>query len=121
MSGKVIKKSGWQRRKERVRKKVHGTAERPRLSVFRSNKHTYAQLIDDSAKRTIAAASSENNTLNADAKANKTEKAKKVGAIVAELAIKSGVTSVVFDRNGYLYHGRVKALAEGAREAGLKF
>jgi large subunit ribosomal protein L18 len=121
MAGKVIKKSGWQRRKERVRKKIHGTAERPRLSVFRSNKHTYAQLVDDVASTTLASVSTENKALKVDAKANKTDKAKQAGVLVAELASKSGITSVVFDRNGYLYHGRVKALAEGAREGGLKF
>ncbi len=119
MAGKVIKKSGWQRRKERVRKKVRGTAERPRLTVFRSNRHTYAQLVDDTSSTTLAFISTENKAL--DAKGNKTEKAKNAGKLVAELAIKGGITSVVFDRNGYLYHGRVKAMAEGAREGGLKF
>ena len=119
MAGKASNKSGWQRRKERVRKKVHGTAERPRLSVFRSNKHTYAQLVDDTTSRTLATISTENKAL--DTKGNKTEKANNAGKLVAELAIKSGINSVVFDRNGYLYHGRVKALADAASENGLEF
>ena len=102
--------------KFRIRKKVVGTAERPRLSVFRSNKQIYAQVINDKAGVTLAAASS----LGFE-KMNKTEQAKKVGLLLAEKAKAAGVESVVFDRNGYLYHGRVQALADGAREGGLKF
>ncbi len=102
--------------KYRVRKNVNGTAERPRLSVFRSNKQIYAQVINDVTGTTVAAASS----LGLEAMP-KTEQAQKVGTLVAEAAKKAGVSSVVFDRNGYLYHGRVKALADAAREAGLNF
>jgi len=103
--------------KRRIRKKVTGTTAVPRLSVFRSNKQIYAQLIDDSTGKTVAAASS----YKAKANGNKTEQAASVGKAIAEKAIKAGVESVVFDRNGYLYHGRVKSLADSAREGGLKF
>ena len=102
--------------KFRIRKKIVGTAERPRLSVFRSNKQIYAQVINDKAGVTLAAASS----LGFE-KMNKTEQAKKVGLLLAEKAKVAGVESVVFDRNGYLYHGRVQSLADGAREGGLNF
>ena len=102
--------------KFRIRKRVNGTAERPRLSVFRSNKQIYAQVINDKAGVTLAAASS----LGFE-KMNKTEQAKKVGLLLAEKAKAAGVESVVFDRNGYLYHGRVQSLADGAREGGLNF
>ena len=102
--------------KFRIRKSVNGTAERPRLSVFRSNKQIYAQVINDLTGTTLAAASS----LGLE-KLGKTEQAQKVGARVAEKAKAAGVEKVVFDRNGYLYHGRVKALADAAREGGLKF
>ena len=102
--------------KFRIRKKIVGTAERPRLSVFRSNKQIYAQVINDKAGVTLAAASS----LGFE-KMNKTEQAKKVGLLLAEKAKAAGVVSVVFDRNGYLYHGRVQSLADGAREGGLNF
>ena len=101
----------------RIRKGVKGTAETPRLSVFRSNKEIYAQLIDDLAGHTLAAAS----TKGAAKSGNKTEQAKLIGAAIAQKAQEAGISAVVFDRGGYLYHGRVKALAEGAREAGLKF
>jgi large subunit ribosomal protein L18 len=106
--------------KKRIRKIVSGTVERPRLNVFRSNKQIYAQLIDDMSGKTLMAVSS----LNKDfvgAEGTKTEMALKVGKAIAEKAIAAGITSVVFDRNGYLYHGRVKQLAEAAREGGLKF
>jgi large subunit ribosomal protein L18 len=96
---------------------VNGTAEQPRLTVFRSNCQIYAQVIDDAKGVTLAAASS----LAIKDKMTKTEKAKKVGALIAAAAKKAGVEKVVFDRNGYLYHGRVQALADAAREAGLKF
>ena len=102
--------------KYRVRKNVNGTAERPRLSVFRSNKQIYAQVINDVTGTTLASASS----LGLEAMP-KIEQAQKVGALLAEKAKAAGITSVVFDRNGYLYHGRVKALADAAREGGLNF
>jgi len=110
------------RRHVRVRQKVSGTASRPRLSVFRSLNHIYAQVVDDDLGQTIAAASSLDKDLKAkvDGK-NKTEVAKLVGQLVAERATKKGITMAVFDRGGYKYHGRVKALAEAAREAGLAF
>ena len=106
--------------KSRVRTVVSGTAERPRLSVFRSNKQIYAQLIDDVQGITLAAASSSDKAI-AGAEGSKSEKAAMVGKLVAEKAVKAGITEVVFDRNGYLYHGRVKQLADAAREGGLKF
>jgi len=106
------------RRHRRVRRKVAGTAERPRLAVYRSNRGISAQLIDDVAGRTVAAASSQDKSL---AKKARAETPAAVGKLVAERAGKAGITSVVFDRGGYLYHGRVKALAEGAREGGLSF
>jgi large subunit ribosomal protein L18 len=106
--------------KQRIRKVVTGDAQSPRLSVFRSNKGIYAQLIDDVTGKTLVAASSADKAI-ADTKANKIDQAKMVGKLVAEKASNAGITSVRFDRNGYLYHGRVKSLAEGAREAGLKF
>lgn len=104
----------------KIRKKISGTAERPRLSVFRSNKDIYAQLIDDIAGRTLASASSKDEAI-ASQEIKKTESAKLVGKALAEKATSAGVSSVVFDRSGYLYHGRVKNLAEGAREGGLVF
>ena len=103
--------------KAAIRTKVSGTAERPRLTVFRSNSQIYAQVIDDVKGVTLASASS----LGIKDKMTKTEKAAQVGKAIAENAIKAGVTEVVFDRNGYLYHGRVQQLADAAREAGLKF
>ena len=109
-----------QRRHRRVRKKVRGTAERPRLAVFRSNHHIYAQLIDDVAGRTVAAASTADESIKGGSTGN-IEAAKKVGALVAERGKAAGVTKVVFDRGGFLYHGRVAALADAAREAGLEF
>ena len=102
----------------RVRKKVNGTTERPRLNIFRSNKAIYCQIIDDLKGHTLVAASS---LENQDLTGTKTEIAKEIGKIIAEKAQAVGIESVVFDRGGYLYHGRVKALAEGAREGGLKF
>jgi large subunit ribosomal protein L18 len=105
--------------KRRIRKKISGTAQLPRLTVFRSNKQIYAQLIDDTNGVTLASASSYNN--KATEKLNKVGQAAVVGKEVAEKAIKSGIQAVVFDRNGYLYHGRVKSLADSAREGGLKF
>jgi len=107
------------RRHKRVRKNVAGTAERPRLAVFRSNSGIEAQLIDDLAGKTLAAASSLH--LKKSFKGNKTAQAAEVGKTVAEAAKNAGVETVVFDRGGYLYHGRVKALADAAREGGLRF
>jgi large subunit ribosomal protein L18 len=110
------------RRQSRVRRKVTGTAERPRLNVFRSLQHIYAQVIDDSAGHTLASASSLDAGLrDSGDEVAKTEMAKRVGTLVAERAKEAGVTTVVFDRGGYKYHGRVKALANAAREAGLEF
>ncbi|MBA3346946.1 MAG: 50S ribosomal protein L18 [Actinobacteria bacterium] len=108
-----------ERRHRRIRGKVSGTAERPRLAVFRSNKGIFAQLIDDANGRTIAGASWLG--LAKSFKGNKIEQAAEVGKAVAAAAKKAGVETVVFDRGGYLYHGRVKALADGAREGGLEF
>lgn len=105
--------------RKRIRKVVKGTAQRPRLAVFRSNKQIYAQLIDDLSGKTILAASSSDK--GAEIKGPKVEQAKNVGKLLAEKAVAAGLTEVVFDRGGYLYHGRVKSLAEGAREGGLKF
>ena len=108
------------RRHLRVRKKVHGTASRPRLNVFRSSKHIYAQVIDDLKGATLAAASSLDKELGI-ANGGNVEAARKVGALIAQRAKEKGIEAVVFDRGGYVYHGRVKALAEAAREAGLQF
>ena len=109
-----------QRIKSRIRKIVAGTPEQPRLSVFRSNKEIYAQIVDDVNGVTISAASSRDKEISS-AKGTKSEIAALVGKAVAEKAIKAGVEKISFDRGGYLYHGRVKSLADGAREAGLKF
>jgi large subunit ribosomal protein L18 len=113
---------GRERRKLRIRRKISGTVERPRLTIFRSAKHIYAQVVDDAAGNTLAHAS----TLSADVRtaldeATKTDAAKKVGQAIAKALLAKGIDKVVFDRNGYLYHGRVRALADAAREAGLKF
>lgn len=102
----------------RVRKKISGTTERPRLTVFRSNKWIYAQIIDDTVGMTLAAATSREASI---AKATKSEMAAAVGKLLAERALAAGVSAVAFDRSGYLYHGRVKSLADGAREGGLQF
>ncbi|MBV7391361.1 50S ribosomal protein L18 [Enterococcus sp. AZ103] len=107
-----------QKRHMRVRKQISGTAERPRLNVFRSNKNIYAQLIDDVAGVTLASASALDKDISGG---NKTEQASAVGKLLAERAIEKGIKVVVFDRGGYLYHGRVQALAEAARENGLEF
>ena len=107
------------KRHKRIRGKISGTAERPRLSVFRSEKHIYAQLIDDVAGRTLVSASSVEKGF--EGLGSNKEAARKVGKTVAERAVKAGIEEVVFDRGGYIYHGRVRELAEGAREGGLKF
>ena len=119
---KLSRRQSVGRRHQRIRKKVSGTPERPRLSVFRSNNHIYAQVIDDVAQHTLAAAS----TLDSDVRQELTTTATRdassaVGKLVAERALAKGINKVVFDRGGNLYHGRVRALAESAREAGLNF
>ncbi len=118
----MAKLTGRQRRKFRIRSRITGTEERPRLSVFRSGRHIYAQVVVDAEGKTLAAAS----TLSRDLKGTleedvKSDAARKVGALIAKMCLAKNIDKVVFDRNGYLYHGRVKALAEAAREAGLKF
>jgi large subunit ribosomal protein L18 len=115
---KLTTRQARERRHRRVRGKVVGTAERPRLAVFRSNRGVFAQLVDDSSGKTLAGASW---VTVKGLKGNKTDQAKAVGKALADAAKKAGVETVVFDRGGYLYHGRVKALADGAREGGLKF
>ncbi|MEE4605737.1 MAG: 50S ribosomal protein L18 [Desulfobacteraceae bacterium] len=122
MGSMNIRQQARLKRKKRIRKKIYGTAERPRLSVFRSSRHIYAQIIDDTAGRTIVAAS----TVDQQAKEapkfkNKVAAANFVGKIVGERALNQGIKKVVFDRNGFLYHGRVKSLSEGARKTGLVF
>lgn len=114
------KSSARQKIRYRIRKKISGAAAKPRLSVFRSNTDIYAQLIDDTQGVTIASASSKQKDIAAQ-KAPKTEKSKLVGAAIAAKAKDLGITTVVFDRSGYIYHGRVKAVADGAREGGLQF
>ncbi|WP_378186789.1 50S ribosomal protein L18 [Aquimarina sp. W85] len=106
--------------RKRIRGTVSGTEQRPRLSVYRSNKEIYAQIVDDVTGVTMVAASSRDKDI-ASASGNKIEKANLVGKALAEKAVKAGIETISFDRGGYLYHGRVKSLAEGAREAGLKF
>jgi large subunit ribosomal protein L18 len=108
-----------QKIKSRIRGKISGTATRPRLSVFRSNKEIYVQLIDDTQGSTLAAASTRDKDYTRSG--NKVEQGKAVGLSIAKKAVEKGISEVVFDRGGYLYHGRVKAVAEGAREGGLKF
>ena len=121
MSSAKQRRDARMRRHARVRKNVRGTAERPRLAVFRSNKHISAQVIDDRAGRTLVAASTYEPDLRAMGSTSGKEAAARVGALVAERARAAGVERVVFDRGGYLYHGRVAAVAEAAREAGLEF
>lgn len=113
---KVLRRA---RIKKSIRKKIQGTAERPRLCVYRSNKEVYVQVIDDLSGKTLMSASSKDKDFSVEG--NKVDVAVEVGKSLAEKATKAGIEQVVFDRNGYLYHGRVKALAEGAREGGLKF
>ncbi|HCU69277.1 MAG TPA: 50S ribosomal protein L18 [Desulfomicrobium sp.] len=116
---KLSREEARKNRKTRIRKKVNGSPERPRLVVYRSNKHIYAQIIDDLAGATLASASTL--SLEGDNTRLTVENAKLVGKKVAEEAIKKSITSVVFDRNGFVYHGRIKAVADGAREGGLNF
>ncbi|CAM3934717.1 50S ribosomal protein L18 [Mesobacillus zeae] len=120
MITKADKNATRKKRHARVRAKLSGTAARPRLNVFRSNKHIYAQLIDDVKGVTLASASTIENELNLESTCN-LEAAQKVGELVAKRAVEKGVSEVVFDRGGYLYHGRIQALADAARENGLKF
>jgi large subunit ribosomal protein L18 len=117
MNSKV---SARQKIRYRIRKKISGSAQRPRLSVFRSNRDIYVQLIDDATGVTLAAASSKQADIAAQ-KVNKVEKGKLVGSAIAKKSEELGIKDVVFDRSGYIYHGRIKAVAEGAREGGLKF
>ena len=118
MITKPDKNKSRKKRHNRIRNKLSGTAECPRLNVFRSNTNIYAQIIDDVAGVTLASASSKDESIE---KGSKSEQAAAVGKLIAERATEKGVSQVVFDRGGYIYHGRVKALAEAARESGLKF
>ncbi|MEO1415427.1 MAG: 50S ribosomal protein L18 [Bacteroidota bacterium] len=120
MAGTAKKVLRRNRIRRRLRTRIKGTAERPRLSIFRSNKQIYAQIIDDVNGVTLVSCSSRLNELNLQSE-SKTDTSKKVGTKLAELAKEKGVETVIFDRGGYKYHGRVKALAEGAREGGLQF
>jgi large subunit ribosomal protein L18 len=117
----AAKDEGRERRKRRIRKKISGSGDRPRVSVFRSSKHIYVQAIDDSKGSTLATVSTLSTGVKDSLEGNKTDEAKAVGAALAKVLKDKGIEQIIFDRNGYLYHGRVKALAEGAREAGLKF
>ncbi|HAG81180.1 MAG TPA: 50S ribosomal protein L18 [Cyanobacteria bacterium UBA12227] len=119
---KLTRKESVQRRHRRIRGKVEGTAERPRLAVFRSNQHIYVQVIDDNLQHTLAAASTLEPTLKSDLKSGSTcEASAAVGKLIAQRSLEKGISKVVFDRGGNIYHGRVKALADAAREAGLDF
>ena len=109
------------RRHRRVRKKLHGTAERPRLAVFRSNKHIVAQLIDDDTGHTLAAASTTEAEQRSSGAGSSVDAASRIGTLIAERAKAAGIEKVVFDRGGFIYHGRIAALAAAAREAGLEF
>jgi len=122
LSSQEAKKSARLKRQVRVRKKIRGTTARPRLNVFKSARHIYAQLIDDMTGKTLVSASTLLDEVSSGLKyTGNIEAARKVGAAVAKLALAKEITAVVFDRNGFLYHGRVKALAESARESGLNF
>ena len=120
MLKKIDRNSNRVKRHQRVRRKISGTTSRPRLNVYRSNTNIYAQIIDDLNGTTLVAASTLDKDLNLESKSNKLA-AKTVGEAIAKKALEKGIEEVVFDRSGYIYHGRVKELAEGAREAGLKF
>lgn len=119
----IIQNHARDRRRKHIRKRIYGTSEKPRMVVFRSNKHIYAQLVDDNEHKTITSASTCSKELSKEINkaSSKTEKAKIVGKFLAGLAKDKKIEAVVFDRAGYLYHGRVKALADGAREGGLQF
>jgi large subunit ribosomal protein L18 len=117
-----LKKQARVKRKKRIRKKIFGTLERPRLTVFRSNRHIYAQLVDDGSGNTLVSASSLDKAFREESDpGDKTQVAEKIGKTIASRAIDKGFKQVVFDRNGFLYHGRVKAVSEGARKGGLEF
>ena len=119
---KLSRRESTARRHRRIRKKVNGSPERPRLAVFRSNKHIYAQVIDDTNHHTLAAASTLDGNLKQELESSSTcDASSAVGKLVAQRALDKGITKVVFDRGGNIYHGRVKALADAAREAGLEF
>lgn len=107
--------------RHRIRKSVSGTIDKPRMTVFRSNKQIYVQLVDDLSGKTLAAASSTLKEISEASKEKKVDQSKLVGKKIAEISLQKGITEVVFDRNGYLYHGRIKILADAAREGGLKF
>ena len=122
MFKKVDKNANRVARHKRVRRKITGTSERPRLCIFRSSKNIYAQIIDDTNRVTLVAASSLEDAIKGSvANTGNKDAARKVGELIAKKAVEKGITEVVFDRGGYIYHGRVLELAEGAREAGLKF
>lgn len=122
MSSLAQKKAARLKRKTRVRKKVFGTSDRPRLNIFRSAKHIYAQIIDDTTGKTLVTASTVQKAVaDGIASTGNSEAARKVGAAIAKTALENDIKSVVFDRNGFLYHGRVKVLADAARENGLSF
>ena len=115
------KRQSRKKRHRSLRKRIEGNAERPRLAVFRSTRHIYAQVIDDVQKKTLTAISDKVLAVEGEAKADKKARAKRVGTAIAKQCLEKGIDKVVFDRAGYKYHGRVSALADGAREAGLKF
>ena len=122
MSSMNIRQQARLKRKKRIRKKIHGTPQRPRLSVFRSARHIYVQIVDDSAGRTLTSASTlDKEVKNGPEFENKVAAANFVGQLIGKRALDNGIKEVVFDRNGFLYHGRVKSVSEGAREAGLIF
>ena len=119
---KNVRRELYLKRKRRIRKRIHGTTERPRLSVFRSARHIYVQVIDDSLGKTLVSACSSEKTIRDQAQGlKKSQLAEKVGQLVAERCLANNIKSVVFDRNGFIYHGRVAKLADGAREKGLSF
>lgn len=120
MLKKIDRNANRKARHSRVRKKISGSSDIPRLNVFRSDRHIYAQIIDDVKGATLVSASTLDKSLNLTSTHNK-EAAKAIGELVAKRALEQGIENVVFDRGGYIYHGRIQALAEGAREAGLKF
>ncbi len=122
MGSMNIRQQARLKRKKRIRKKIHGTADRPRLSVFRSARHIYAQIVDDSQGHTLTTASTVDQQAKDSPKfESKVDAAKYVGKLVGQRALDKGIKEVVFDRNGFLYHGRIKSLSDGAREAGLVF
>lgn len=122
MSSSEFKRQSRLKRKQRIRKRISGTTDRPRLSIFRSAKHIYAQIVDDSRGHTLVSSSSVEKTVQDNPKfESKVAVARFVGKLVAQRALEKGITKVVFDRNGFLYHGRVKAISDSAREAGLIF